>query len=347
MVDTDQLSDRYIGQDISAVAHDWSVEGRDVAIATVIETWGSAPWPAGTQMVIDREGHFQGSVSGGCVEGEVLAEAADVIVNGRASILEFGVADETAWRVGLACGGRIRIRVEKPAYDLAAVAALLKARTPFILTTDLVSGETAIIRQEEGVADIPDDILAKAFLSGKASLVELPERTLFLNPSLPSPEIVVIGAVQITQALAPIAAIAGYDLRIIDPRQSFATQQRFGGLALQNEWPQDALVAKPLDARTALVALSHDPKIDDYPLVEALNAGCLYVGALGSRKTHAKRLERLAAMGVDEAGLARIASPVGLDIGASSPAEIAVAIMAEIIAAFRLGVVPTRKAVKP
>lgn len=345
-MDTDQLVDSYIGQDVLTIATDLSAMGRDIAIATVLETWGSAPWPAGTQMVIDNQGHFQGSVSGGCVEGEVLAEAADVIANGDASVLEFGVADETAWRVGLACGGRIRIRVEKPGYDLAVAATLLKARTPFILATDLGSGETTIIRQGQGLAGIADDMLARSFLSGKASLVELSDRTLFLNPSLPSPEIVVIGAVQITQALASIAAIAGYDLRIIDPRQSFATPERFGGLALQNEWPQEALSAKPLDARTALVALSHDPKIDDYPLMEALKAGCLYVGALGSRKTHAKRLERLAALGVDEASLSRIASPVGLDIGASSPSEIAVAIMAEIIAAFRLGAVPPRKAVK-
>ena len=145
----------------------------------------------------------------------------------------------------------------------------------------------------------------------------------------------VIGAVHISQALAPMAKIAGYDLEIIDPRTAFATPERFGDVALHAAWPQDALGKRPLDAYTALVAVTHDPKIDDLPILSAIAAKCFYIGALGSRKTHAKRIERLTAAGVSEADLARIRAPIGLDIGASSPAEIAVATLAQIILAFR------------
>jgi xanthine dehydrogenase accessory factor len=159
----------------------------------------------------------------------------------------------------------------------------------------------------------------------------------FLTVHVPPPKIVVIGAAHISQALAPMASIAGFDIAIVDPRTAFATEERFAGSTLHAEWPQDVIPAKvSLDAYSALVAVTHDPKIDDWPIAEALNAGCFYVGALGSRKTHAKRVERLQALGVSEANIARIAAPIGLKIGAQSPAEIAVSILAQIIEALRL-----------
>ena len=151
----------------------------------------------------------------------------------------------------------------------------------------------------------------------------------------PQPKLIAIGAVHISQALAPMARIAGFDIEIIDPRTAFATPDRFPDVALHAEWPEDVLKARPLDSYTALAALTHDPKIDDFALKAALDAGCFYVGALGSRKTHAKRVERLLALGLDADQIARIHSPIGMDIGASSPAEIAVAVLAEIISALR------------
>jgi xanthine dehydrogenase accessory factor len=159
----------------------------------------------------------------------------------------------------------------------------------------------------------------------------------FLTAHVPPPRIIVIGAAHISQALTPMAAIAGFDVAIIDPRTAFATEERFAGTSLYADWPQDTIPAKvQLDAYAALVAVTHDPKIDDWPIAAALNAGCFYVGALGSRKTHAKRVERLAALGVSEADIRRIAAPIGLKIGAQSPAEIAVSILAQIIEALRL-----------
>jgi xanthine dehydrogenase accessory factor len=157
----------------------------------------------------------------------------------------------------------------------------------------------------------------------------------FINPYLPPVRIVAIGAVHISQALAGMVGLAGFDLRVIDPRTAFATPERFAGVDLVADWPADVLPSQPLDRYTALVALSHEPRIDDYPIAEALRTGCFYVGALGSRRTHAKRLERLANEGFSESELARIRAPIGLDIGAATPAEIAVSILSEIIHVLR------------
>lgn len=203
-------------------------------------------------------------------------------------------------------------------------------------TLAIAGGETVrLLREGEAVDGVDQDLLAKAFRTGKPGMVETATGSAFLNIYLPPPRIVVIGAVHISQALAPMAAIAGYDLVIIDPRTAFATPERFAGVNLRPEWPEDVLVEHPLDAHTAVAAVTHDPKIDDYPLSAALRAGCFYVGALGSRKTHARRVERLAALGHSADEIGHISAPIGLDIGAASPAEIAVAVLADIIRAYR------------
>src|SRR5690606_13314245 len=167
------------------------------------------------------------------------------------------------------------------------------------------------------VAGMLGEAIATAFRTGRSIAVEAEGRQFFLNVHLPPPRIVVIGAVHISQALAPMARIAGFDVEIIDPRTAFATPERFPDVALHAEWPQDVLGARPLDPYTAVAAVTHDPKIDDFPLQTALGAGCFYVGALGSRKTHAKRVERLSENGVNETDIARIHAPIGLDISAS------------------------------
>jgi xanthine dehydrogenase accessory factor len=188
-----------------------------------------------------------------------------------------------------------------------------------------------VVREGDSVAGPLGEAIASALRSGKSGLVEAEGRAFFLNVHLPPARIVIVGAVHISQALAQMAGVAGFDLSIIDPRTAFATEERFAGIDMIADWPEDALNRRPLDAYTALVALTHDPKIDDVPLSRALSAGCFYVGALGSRKTHARRVERLTGLGHAEAEIARISAPVGLDIGAASPAEIAVAILADII----------------
>lgn len=219
--------------------------------------------------------------------------------------------------------------------DLVRLNALRAERRAAVYVTDLEKGGGRLIAEGDAVEDNLVAAVRTAFLSGKSTQVEIEGRRLFLNVQVPPPRIVAIGAVHITQALAPMAAIAGFDLSVIDPRTAFATPERFEGVDLVADWPEDVLEARPLDAYTALIAVTHDPKIDDYPIAAGLKAGCFYVGALGSRKTHAKRVERLMALGLTEEQIAGIDAPIGLDIGAISPAEIAVSVLGTVIQAFR------------
>ncbi|MER9400723.1 XdhC family protein [Mesorhizobium sp. M0615] len=220
-------------------------------------------------------------------------------------------------------------------YALKTLNAERRARRAAILVTDLGDGRDRIVREGDQVAGELGQAIAKAFRTGNSGSVEAEGRTFFLNAHLPQPRLVVVGAVHISQALAPMARIAGYPLEIVDPRTAFATPDRFPDVALHAEWPEDVVKRQPLDSYTALAAVTHDPKIDDFALKAALDANCFYVGALGSRKTHAKRVERLLALGATADQISRIHAPIGLDIGAASPAEIAVAVLAQTIHAFR------------
>jgi xanthine dehydrogenase accessory factor len=329
--------------DALTTAESWLRAGRNVAIATVMETWGSAPRPVGSHLVIDGAGNFEGSVSGGCVEGAVIREALDLMGRSSGRLVEYGVADEKAWQVGLSCGGRIKVHVAevggKAAMDLATLARLnaeREARRRAATITDLATGEVRLFTEADvGNAQL-DGTVARAFQTGTSGFVPGPAgEPLFLSVYLPPPRLVLIGAVHISQALAPMAHIAGFDVTIIDPRTAFATPERFGDVKVKAEWPDKAILSDPLDQFTAVAALTHDPKIDDDALVAGLRAGCFYVGALGSRKTHAKRVARLRAAGLVDETIARIHAPIGLAISAQSPGEIAVAVLAEVIAALR------------
>ena len=220
-------------------------------------------------------------------------------------------------------------------YVLKTLNAERRARRAAMIVTDLDDGRDRVVKEGDPVTGELGEAVAKAFRTGNSAMAMADGRSFFLNVHLPPPRLVVIGAVHISQALAPMAEIAGFPMEIIDPRTAFATPERFPDVPLAVDWPEDVLEQRPLDGYTALAALTHDPKIDDFPLKAALEAGCFYVGALGSRKTHAKRVERLRAMGVSEARISAIHAPIGLDIGAASPAEIAVAILAQVIEAFR------------
>ena len=209
------------------------------------------------------------------------------------------------------------------------------ARRAALLLTDLGDGRDRLIKKGDTVAGELGEAVTAAFRSGKSQVVETDGRRYFLNVHLPAARLVIIGAVHISQALAPMAQMAGFSVSVIDPRTAFATPERFEGVDLSSNWPDEALRDQPLDAFCGLAALTHDPKIDDQPLKQALEAGCFYVGALGSRKTHATRLERLHQQGVKPEDTARISAPVGLDIGAASPPEIAVAVLADFVAALR------------
>ena len=315
--------------DIPETALAWHRAGKGAALATVVETWGSAPRRVGSQLAISGEGEIAGSVSGGCVEGAVVAEALDAIEGGKPVMLEYGVSDGDAFAVGLACGGTIRVLVEPvgsvlPEPLLADLVLAREARVPVAYVT----GMTAIRRLErEGHGE--------RFRMDRSGFEEDGETFVAIhNPPL---RLIIVGAVHIAQALVPMARIAGYDPLLIDPRESFASEARFPGETILHDWPDEAVQAYGLDSRTALVLLTHDPKLDDPALAEALRSDVFYIGALGSTRTHAKRVERLEQAGFSKHEIARIHGPIGLDIGAAGPAEIAVAVLAEITRVLRRG----------
>lgn len=223
------------------------------------------------------------------------------------------------------------------AQSLKTINAERRARRAAVLLTDLETGSDRVVREADaaGLEGEIGEAVRKAFRTGVSIAVNADGRAHFLNVYMPRPRLVVIGAVHISQALAPMARVAGYPVEIIDPRTAFASPERFPDVELAAEWPEDVLKARPLDGYTALAALTHDPKIDDFPLKAALDAGCFYVGALGSRKTHAKRVGRLLAAGLTPQQIERIHAPIGLAIDAQSPAEIAVAVLGQVIQAFR------------
>jgi xanthine dehydrogenase accessory factor len=325
-------------QDVLEQASAWGAAGLGVALATVVRTWGSAPRPAGSLLAVNEEGAFVGSVSGGCVEPAVIREAADVIREGAPRPLEFGVTDERAWEVGLACGGSIQLWVERVDRELLArVLADLRAKRPAVLATSLETGRSTLLHpfdpSEPGDVVLRDAARAAA-VADRAGPIETAEGTVLLRVFNPPVRVVIVGAVHIAQALAPMVQLCGHDVLVVDPRRSWATPERFRGVPLVAAWPGGAL-AGALDRRTALVALTHDPKIDDPALAAGLRSEAFYLGALGSKKTQAARRERLAAMGFDAAALSRIHGPVGLGIGARSPGEIAVSVLAEVVARLR------------
>jgi len=315
--------------DIPAIALDWHRARKGAAIATVIETWGSAPRAVGSMLVVSRDGDMQGSVSGGCVEGAVVVEAMDALEDGTPRVLEFGVSDDEAFAVGLACGGTIKVLVNPvghglPVEMLIELVAARAAKRPVALVVNLDSWDR---RLEYG----PKGVHKDRFQSDKSGVVE-GEFVGIHNPPL---RMAIIGGVHIAQALVPMARIAGFEPFVIDPRDAFANEARFENTQVFNEWPDAALSELKPDHRMAVVTLTHDPKLDDPALRVALESPCFYVGCLGSNRTHAKRLDRLRAAGLSEEQLDRINGPVGLDIGAKTPAEIAVSIIAQIIEALR------------
>lgn len=224
---------------------------------------------------------------------------------------------------------------------LKSLNAERAARRAAVVVTDVASGDQRFVSKAAIAADALRDKLEAQLRTGKSAMVETPQGRFFLTVHVPPPRLVITGAVHISQALAPVAKLLGYDVVIVDPRTAFATQERFPDVRVIAEWPDAALPPLAVDSYTAFVALTHDPKIDDPALMHALERDCFYIGALGSRKTHARRLERLKGQGLPEAALARIHAPIGLNIGAVSPPEIAVAIMGEITARLRL---PAEKA---
>lgn len=310
----------------------WWAQGHRVALATVVATFGSSPRPTGSLMAIRDDGAFAGSVSGGCVEGSVLQAADRVLARGEPRLLEFGVTEAETGAIGLACGGTIQVHLEP------ALPARLQ---------ELVDAEAARRRVERWVPTTRDGLVSGSrVVSNSAEADALDPAEGFLHRVEPRVRLVLVGAVHIAQALAPMAARLGWDVCVVDPREAFATGERFPTTRLEHAWPQRWLAENALDADSALVTLTHDEKLDEPALAAGLRSDAFYLGALGGRKTQAARRERLgrslledAIVGPDalDGLLGRIHGPVGLPIGAREPEEIAVSILAEIVQARRTG----------
>jgi len=326
------------------------------AIATVVGTWGSSPRPCGSMLFVDANGHVEGSVSGGCVETDVVLAAQDAMTDSTPRLLNYGVTSEQAWEVGLACGGKLAVFVQPIVRDgtaslspriLEELGTLAHARRGAVLVTTIPEGRVTLVTTDTPTDTLPDALhapLKQVFATGASTLVEHPdERRWFLHAFIPKPRLIIVGAVHIAQALGPIAVQSGFDVIVVDPRTQLATAARFPGMPLVTEWPDDALNTLGIDAQTAIVTLTHDPKLDDPALIAALRSPAFYIGALGSRKTQASRLERLREDGFDDATIARLRGPVGLAIGGIGAPEIALSVLAEIVAVRRKGALGERQ----
>jgi len=302
--------------DLLRTARQWLSEGHGVAIATVIATWGSAPRRRGSHAIVRDDGLFAGSVSGGCVEGDVIVGAQQLIAGGGGfERRDYGVQDENAWTFGLACGGTISVLIQ----------TIDAAHYPPLLIDEVIEARA----RGEAIPVVTD------LASGLTSKGDAADESHFTNSYPPPLRMMIVGAVHISQNLVPLARQLGYRVLVVDPRDSFAAADRFAGIEVDTRWPDEAFAEWKPDGGTAIVTLTHDPKIDDPALAMALRSNAFYIAALGSRKTQAARRERLAAMGFTADELARIDGPAGLPIGAATPAEIALSILAGATAALR------------
>ncbi|MFL2651388.1 MAG: XdhC family protein [Anaerolineales bacterium] len=331
-------------RDIILEIDSWISEGQDVVLATVVSTWGSAPRAVGAKMALTASGKMCGSVSGGCVEGAVVEAAKQMFNSGQSNLLEFGVTDDTAWDVGLACGGTISVFVQLLNKDIFRAIRASDNERLAILT--VIGGSKKLLGRQVVVSETGDqtgsinsnldhDALSVARYSleqGASKITKLQDSIeLFVEVVSAPLTLILIGGVHIAIPLSEMAKMIGYRTIVIDPRRSFGSKDRFPYVdLLLHSWPDSALSELDLNSSTAVAVLTHDPKIDDLALVKALPSQAFYVGALGSQTTNALRLKRLLEAGLKQQDIDRLFAPIGLDIGGRSPQEIALAIMAEM-----------------
>lgn len=335
-------------KDILDQIKSWLSEDQLIALATVIKTWGSSPRPIGAGMAVSQDGRIVGSVSGGCVEGAVIQAAQEVIESQIPKRLHFGVTDADAWEVGLACGGEIEVFIRPfSSSDLNNWVEAYERKTQFCsvlsLAEDFSRNEREIFLFEDGWEEISspstnieiDQIKAAQTLlvSGSSGVLERKDKEhddVFIHVVSNPIHLIIVGGVHIAVPLVDLAGMLGFEVTVIDPRRLFSTEERFPEVTLLPEWPSSAFNKIDLSSSSAIVMLTHDPKIDDPALITALGSPAFYVGALGSKKTHQERLTRLKDAGVEDAQLDKVHAPIGMDLGGKSPAEIALSIVAEI-----------------
>jgi len=296
--------------------NEWTRSGEDIAIATVVETWGSSPRPLGSKMLVTRSGKMAGSVSNGCIEGAVFEEAQKVLKSGQPKIAAFGVADDVAFEVGLACGGHIEVFIQPFGRAQQQVLAMLNRDEPATLGTNLLTGDAEVVE-------------------GTPQGTELAKRQgdVFVEPFRRPAHLVIIGAIHIAIPLHRLARLMGYRVTVVDARAKFATKERFPEAdELIVAWPDEAMAKITVDNSTYVVVLTHDPKFDLPALRSVLQKDAGYVGAIGSRKTNQNRFDALRKEGFTEEQLSRVHGPIGLDLGSRGAEETALGILAEITA---------------
>jgi xanthine dehydrogenase accessory factor len=296
--------------------NEWTRGGEEIAIATVVETWGSSPRPLGSKMLVTRSGKMAGSVSNGCIEGAVFEEAQKVLTSGKPKIAAFGVADDVAFEVGLACGGHIEVFIQPVGRSQRQIVEMLNRDEPATLKTNLITGEADVIK-------------------GTPPGTELARRDgdVFIEPFRRPAHLVIIGAIHIAIPLHRLARLMGYRVTVVDARAKFATKERFPEAdELVVAWPDEAIAKLVIDNSTYVVILTHDPKFDLPALRSVLRKGAGYIGAIGSRKTNQNRFDALRKEGFTEEELARVHGPIGLDLGSRGAEETALGILAEITA---------------
>ena len=307
---------------------EWRAAGVGFGRAVLVRAFGSAPRPPGATLLVADDGRIAGSVSGGCVEGACFEEVGRARRTGRSRVVRYGISDETAWSVGLACGSTIDVLVEPVVRD-ALVAAARGAATTAVVTPLPPDAPTDA---DAAPADV-GDATRQALAEGRSRTVITPEGQYFVEVFAGPPRLVVFGAVDIAISLARLAHELGYRVIVVDARPAFATAERFPAAdELLVGWPDELADRLELGPGDAVAVLTHDPKLDDPAIRLALRAACRYVGAIGSRRTQAARRERLSGAGLDEEDLVRLHGPIGLDLGGREPAEVALAIMAEVVA---------------
>ena len=302
----------------------WIAARDPVALATVISTWGSAPRPAGSRMAISQSGKIAGSVSGGCLEGEVFEQAQEVLKGKPAQLFHYGVSDDLAFSVGLSCGGEVDILVEPLNEVHRRLMEAIDTETPVVMETDIAGspGAKDLVRAADGAFR---DLLER----------ETPERRdgRFYEPFPRPHDLYIFGGSHVAIPLTRLATELGFRVTVVDARSKFADAARFPeARQVINAWPDDVLATLPMDSSTSIVILTHDPKFDDPTIKAALKGRPRYIGAIGSKKTHRDRVARLVESGVNAADIERVHAPIGLDLGAQTAEETALAILAQMIA---------------
>jgi xanthine dehydrogenase accessory factor len=332
-------------KDLLALIESWQAQGERVAVATVVRVAGSAPRPVGARMIVSSAGRMAGSVSGGCVETTVYRDMMDLLAGGPPRVLRFGITDDMIWDVGLACGGTIDILVQGLEPALVAVFRSAIERGQAIGLATVVKGPGAVSEAalvgKNGWLWGPDDPriiaatqqrLADRHKVGGVQAAD-DQTEVFVEPFLPPPVLYIIGGVHVAIPLTRFAKELGFRVVVVDPRSKFANRERFPEAdEILVEWPDEALGHLSVDQETYIVLLTHDPKIDEPTLAASLKTDAAYIGAIGSRKTHADRFERMAKWGVTAKDLQRVYAPVGLDLGGHTPEEAALSIIAEVVA---------------